>query len=133
MSFHPTYQSSHTPVSSSTIATSSLSNSLSTSAILPNSSSLSTFLSNPTPATIPDHLPNSLPIPLPNPIPTPLLVATLNFHPMQTRSKSGITKPTSKLRYKATIDYTYAEPPSYKIAAKYPMWCEAMNAKFQAL
>ena len=109
MSFHPTHQSSHTPMSSSTIATSLLSNTLSTSTILPNSSSLSTSLSDHTPTTLPEPLPNSLP----DPIPASLLVATSNCHPMQTRSKSGITKPTSKLRYKATIDYTYTKPPSY--------------------
>ena len=52
---------------------------------------------------------------------------------MQTRSKSGITKPNSKLCYKATVDYIYTEPPSSKVAAKYPIWCEAMDAEFQAL
>ena len=50
---------------------------------------------------------------------------------MQTRSKSGITKP--KLCYKAIMDYSYTEPPTYKIASTYPKWCEAMDAEFQAL
>ena len=58
---------------------------------------------------------------------------TLNHHPMQTRSKSGITKPNSKLCYKAVLDYTFTEPPTYGIASKYPKWCEAMDAEFQAL
>ena len=43
-----------------------------------------------------------------------------NLHPMQTRSKSGITKPNTKLCYKIVLDYTYPEPPTYKIASKYP-------------
>ena len=54
-----------------------------------------------------------------------------NQHPMQTRSKSGISK--SKLCYKATLDYTYTKPPAYKIAFQYPQWCKAINAEFEAL
>lgn len=34
---------------------------------------------------------------------------------------------------KTVLDYTYSEPPTYKIASKYPRWCEAMDAEFQAL
>ena len=56
-----------------------------------------------------------------------------NTHPMQTRSKSGITKPKSKLCYKAVVYYTYIEPPSYKIASQYPKWSENMDAELQAL
>ena len=52
---------------------------------------------------------------------------------MQTRSKSGIVKPKTKLCYKAVLDYTYTEPPSYKISSKYPKWCEVMDAEYQAL
>lgn len=52
---------------------------------------------------------------------------------MQTRSKSGITKPKSKFFYKDVLDYTYTEPPSYKITSQYPKWCEPMDAEFQAL
>ena len=52
---------------------------------------------------------------------------------MQTRSEGGITKPKSKLCYKAVLDYTYSEPPSFKIASQYPKWCETMDAEFQAL
>ena len=50
---------------------------------------------------------------------------------MQTRSKSGITKP--KLCYKVVIDYSYTKPPTYKISSHNPKWCETMDAKFQAL
>jgi len=50
---------------------------------------------------------------------------------MQTRSKSGITKP--KMCYKVVIDYSYTKPPTYKIAFQYPKWCETMDAEFQAL
>ena len=52
---------------------------------------------------------------------------------MQTRSKNGITKPNTKLCYKTVLDYTYTEPPAYKIASKYPKWCEAMDVEYQAL
>ena len=50
---------------------------------------------------------------------------------MQTRSKSGISKP--KLCYKATLDYNFTEPPTYKIASSYPNWCKAMDAEFDAM
>ena len=63
--------------------------------------------------------------------PTLRIVTVANQHPMQTRSKSGIVKP--KLCYKAILDYTKTEPTSYKVASKYPVWCTAMDAKFQAL
>lgn len=52
---------------------------------------------------------------------------------MTTRSKSEITKPKSKFYYKAVLDYTYTEPPSYKIATQYPKWCEAMDVEFKAV
>ena len=55
--------------------------------------------------------------------------STQNQHPKRTRSKSCITKP--KLCYKAVVDYTYIEPPTYKIAPQYPKWCEAMDAEFK--
>ena len=52
---------------------------------------------------------------------------------MQTRSKSGISRPHPKLCYKAVLDYTFTEPPTYKVASQYPKWCKAMDAEFQAL
>ena len=63
----------------------------------------------------------------------PLPISSLNTHPLQTKSKSGISEPNSKLCYKATIDYSYTEPPSYKIAFQYPKWCKAIDVEFQAL
>ena len=69
-------------------------------------------------------VPDSLPI-LSNP------TSNSNTHLMQTISKSGITKP--KLCYKAVLDYTYTEPPTYKISSQYPQWCEAIDAEFQPL
>ena len=65
---------------------------------------------------------------LPPTVPT---VTVANQHPMKTRSKSGIVKP--KLCYKAILDYTKTESPSYKVASKYPVWCIAMDTEFQAL
>ena len=52
---------------------------------------------------------------------------------MQTKSKSGISRPHPKLCYKAMLDYTFIEPPTYKVASQYPKWCKAMDAEFQAL
>ena len=57
--------------------------------------------------------------------------APANFHPMTTRSKNGITKP--KLCFKAVLDYTHTEPPSYKVASKFPQWVQAMDDEFSAL
>ena len=81
------------------------------------------------------HTPTSLPesTQLSFALTTLLSVSTLNHHPMQTWSKSGITKTKSKFHHKAVLDYTYIEPPSYKIASQYPKWCEPMDAEFQAL
>ena len=58
-------------------------------------------------------------------------IVPVNLHSMQTRSKSGISKPT--LCYKATFDYNFTKPPTYKIASSYPNWCKAMDAEFDAL
>ena len=89
--------------------------------------------SNSNPESSPSHTNSPSPsavepslLPTSNTHPKPLPPYILNSHPMQTKSKSGIT-------YKATIDYTYTEPISYKIALRYPKWCEAMDAEFQAL
>lgn len=57
--------------------------------------------------------------------------STQNQHPIRTRSKNSITKP--KLCYKVIVDYTYTEPPTYKITSQYAKWCEAMDVEFQAL
>ena len=86
--------------------------------------------------TDPDSsLPISSTSPIPSPLPSLLVAPTVRVqHPMQTKSKSGkIVKPNPKLCYKAVLDYTHTEPPSYKVASKYPIWCEAMDAEFQAL
>ena len=102
----------------------------------PNSTTLSSQFS-----VAPSHLPNTPTLKSTSattlisnpPLPGSLHVPSLNTHPMQTRSKSGISKPNSKLCYKTTINYSYTEPPTYKIASQYPKWCEAMDAEFQAL
>lgn len=83
---------------------------------------------------IPTSPSQSTPVPhSPSPSTTTLAQpSTLNLHPMQTRSKSGIIKTNSKLCYKAVLDYNFAKPPTYKIVSK-PKWCEAMDVEFQAL
>ena len=85
--------------------------------------------------TLPSPFPNA-PIALPTssndpspPLPPTLPTVTVaNQHPMQTRSESGIVMP--ELCYKAILDYTKTEPPSYRVASKYPVWCIAMDAEF---
>ena len=72
----------------------------------------------------------STPLPGQNSSAQPLPVIPVNQHPMQTRSKSGISKP--KFCYKATQLFL-TEPPNYKIASSYPNWCKAMDAEFDAL
>lgn len=49
---------------------------------------------------------------------------------MVTRSKHGIHKPNV---FRVLTDYTYQEPPTYVIAAKYPQWVDAMDSEFQYL
>ena len=69
---------------------------------------------------------------IPSVQPLPITLFT-NHHPMQTRSKCGISKPHPKLCYKAVLDYNLTKPPTYKVASQYPKWCEAIDAEFQAL
>uniref|UniRef100_A0A2N9FNP9 Uncharacterized protein n=1 Tax=Fagus sylvatica TaxID=28930 RepID=A0A2N9FNP9_FAGSY len=57
---------------------------------------------------------------------------SLSTHPMQTRSKSGISKKKS-FATSTTIDYLQTEPQTYTIASKFPQWREAMASKFAAL
>ena len=54
-----------------------------------------------------------------------------NTHSMQTRSKGGIFQPN--LCFKATIYYSFIEPPTYHIASKYFQFSAAMDAEFQTL
>ena len=106
---------SHAPTSPSCTAT--YSHPPSTTPISP---ALSTSLapSFPLHASAPNTSSSSDPLTLP--------IVPVNLHSMQTRSKSGISKP--KLCYKATLDYNFTEPPTYKIASSYPNWCKAMDA-----
>ena len=77
---------------------------------------------------------HSSPIPTPNVLlVTTSLVPLHNLHPMQTRSKSGITKPNQKRCYKTIVDNNITEPSSFGIASKFPNWCKAMDEEFQAL
>lgn len=78
--------------------------------------------------TISSTVPSLLP-----PVFTALISTVSNQYLMQTRSKSGIVKPKTKLCYKAILDYTYTKPPSYKVASKYPKWCKVMDAEYQTL
>jgi hypothetical protein len=67
----------------------------------------------------------------PAPLIPPLLPTLSNSHPMQTRSKHGIFKP--KPCYTAQLDYTFTEPPTFKIASQLSQWCQAMQDEYDAL
>ncbi|PKU76837.1 Retrovirus-related Pol polyprotein from transposon TNT 1-94 [Dendrobium catenatum] len=54
------------------------------------------------------------------------------FHPMQTRSKSGITKPKQLLSLLSNSD-PLQTPTTYKQASKNKIWQDAMNNEYQAL
>jgi hypothetical protein len=76
--------------------------------------------SSPNISTVPPDLtPENPAIPLPT-------------HPMQTRSKSGISK-KKVFATSTTIDYLQTEPLTYTIASKFPQWREAMASEFAAL
>ena len=104
----------------------------------PNVPSLSTmplptgFTDNPapTPAAHASPLPaNTVPNTIPdNTTSTDIPIPTVESHPMQTRSKSGIYKP--KLTYAALIDYAVTEPTSYTLAFKHSSWCTAIDEEF---
>jgi hypothetical protein len=78
-------------------------------------------------STVPPAPPPENPAPLPaNP------AVPLPSHPMQPRSKSGISKKKC-FATSTTIDYLQTEPPTYTIASKFPQWREAMASEFAAL
>uniref|UniRef100_A0A2N9EHZ0 Reverse transcriptase Ty1/copia-type domain-containing protein n=1 Tax=Fagus sylvatica TaxID=28930 RepID=A0A2N9EHZ0_FAGSY len=87
----------------------------------------STSLSSPNISTVPPAPPPE------NPAPPPANPAVpLPSHPMQTRSKSGISKKKC-FATSTTVDYLQTEPPTYTIASKFPQWREAMASEFAAL
>lgn len=63
-------------------------------------------------------------------IPPTSIPCSPNSHPIVTRSKHGIHKPKV---FRVLTDYTYQEPPTYVVAAKYPQWVDAMDTEFQSL
>ena len=83
------------------------------------------------PAPLPHPSTPSQSIPLASASSQVSALVPINTHPMTTRSKNGISKP--KIYYKAVLDYTYTEPPSYNVASKFPQWVQAMNEEFSAL
>jgi hypothetical protein len=91
----------------------------------------------PNSAETPAPTPNSVVTPSPAPTsaapaqPSPLPAPIQNTHPMLTRSKLGIFKP--KTCYKAQLDYTLIEPPSFKLATQISQWCQAMQDEYDAL
>ncbi|KAM1301045.1 hypothetical protein ACFX2H_012130 [Malus domestica] len=68
--------------------------------------------------------------------PPPPPHSSINNHPMQTRSKSGIYKPKAftatnhPLLSHLSLDYI---PTTYLQASKHPHWCQAMQEEFNAL
>ena len=61
---------------------------------------------------------------------------SMNVHPMQTRSKSGIVKKKvclTSIVSSPSVDLSLAEPVSYKKALKEPIWLLAMQEELAAL
>jgi hypothetical protein len=65
-------------------------------------------------------------------VPSGPILPSINSHPMQTRGKSGISKRKLLLHTK-TLNPLETEPPSYKVASKYPEWQSAMLDEYTAL
>ena len=78
-----------------------------------------------TPAVIPDTSESCVSATAP---PDASLTST---HSMTTGAKSGIFKP--KVCYMTQPNYSVTEPPSYKTAAQYSSWCNAMQEEYDAL
>jgi hypothetical protein len=65
-----------------------------------------------------------------------LSIPSLNFHPMQTRSKSGIHKLKAflaSIQDSGTVDMSLIEPATYKSAIKALVWLQAMQDEVHAL
>ena len=63
-------------------------------------------------------------------------IPSLNMHPMQTRSKSGIHKRKAFLASIQDLradDLSLIEPATYKSAIKTPVWLQAMQSEIHAL
>lgn len=63
-------------------------------------------------------------------------ISPLNLHPMQTRSKSGISKKKvflSTLAASKYVDLSLCEPSTYKSALKSSVWFQAMQEEISAL
>ncbi|KAM1762795.1 hypothetical protein ACFX12_005393 [Malus domestica] len=75
-----------------------------------------------------DHSPETLQV-----VPS---IPPLNLHPMQTRSKSGISKKKvflSALAASKDVDLSICEPSTYKSALKSSIWFQAMQEEISAL
>ena len=93
----------------------------------------------PAPVSVP-HVPDPVfvplvtaPVSMPPPISSSIVPLPVNDHPMQTRAKSGISKPKHVHFTKTVPDYLNVEPPSFAIARNIPQWHDAMASKFSAL
>ncbi|KAM0996393.1 hypothetical protein ACFX2C_006406 [Malus domestica] len=142
------------------IVSSSLSHTHSTGPVLAESSSNSPASSqiqpppsptHPTPSPVPttptssQSITVSVPAPSQPPVvldhrtevlPVVLDIPPLNLHPMQTRSKSGISKKKvflSALSASSSVDLSLTEPATYKSALKCPIWFNAMKDEIAAL
>uniref|UniRef100_A0A2N9F7W8 Integrase catalytic domain-containing protein n=1 Tax=Fagus sylvatica TaxID=28930 RepID=A0A2N9F7W8_FAGSY len=131
----PLNDTSQSPAPNSTFTQSPVPNFAVTQSSAPNSAV--TPAPAPNSAETPAPAPNSAVTPSPAPIsvepaqPSPLPTPIPNTHPMQTRSKHGIFKP--KTCYKAQLDYTLIEPPSFKLATQISQWCQAMQDEYDSL
>lgn len=124
----------------------------SVSGLSPSISPSNPTISSPSFVSTPSDVSPSV-IPQVPPVSSVQVPSVTNVHSMVTRSKYGIFKPnalaakavsdesksvakpvkTKKLPLIPKPDYTLIEPPSYKVASKYPQWCFAMDEEFATL
>ncbi|KAM1319724.1 hypothetical protein ACFX2H_004687 [Malus domestica] len=128
----PVPQNSYSPTSSSSLSPVS------------NGSANEQYSSPPIPVASEVHPENPV-VPLPNPdsfefqperLQVVLSIPPLNLHPMQTRSKSGISKKMAFLTAtydNGAVDLSTVEPATYKSALKCPVWVDAMQEELSAL
>jgi len=62
-----------------------------------------------------------------------LPLSPMNLHPMTTRSKNGISKKKAYSTTVQSIDFSSAEPSSFKITSKIAAWQSAMQEEIDAL
>jgi histone deacetylase 1/2 len=124
----------NTVITSSPVSPSHHTPSIST--VSPSSQSITASIqASPPPPVAPDISISSSTFNLDN-LQVVLSIPSLNLHPMQTKSKSGITKQKAflaSIQDSSMVDLSLTEPATYKSAIKAPVWLQAMQDEITAL